>query len=68
MYCITLYKECKGYLNVSTHNKKVKIIKKDLKKGEISVIVESKEDLWYLNYLIDPEDEIKGRTVRKIKE
>ncbi len=45
----------------------MKIFKKDLKKGEIGLIVEDKEDLWYLNYLIDPEDEIKGRTIRKIK-
>ncbi len=45
----------------------MKILKKDLKKGEIVLMVEGKEDLWYLNYLIEPEDIIKGRTIRKIK-
>lgn len=45
----------------------MKIFRKDLKKGEIGLVVEDKEDLWYLNYLIDPEDEVKGRTIRKIK-
>lgn len=45
----------------------MKILKKDLKKGEIFLMVESKEDLWYLNYLIEPDDIVKGKTIRKIK-
>ncbi len=45
----------------------MKIVRKNLKKGEIELVVENKEDLWYLNYLIEPDDEIKGKTVRKIK-
>lgn len=45
----------------------MKIVRKNLKKGEIEIVVENPEDLWYLNYMIDRGDEIKGKTVRKIK-
>jgi|FLOH01.1.fsa_nt_gi protein pelota len=45
----------------------MKILKKDLKKGEISFLIENLDDLWVLNQLIEPGDEVKGKTERKIK-
>jgi len=45
----------------------MKIIKSDLRKGEITVKVENLDDLWYLSHIIDKDDIIKGKTVRKIK-
>ena len=39
----------------------------DLKKGEIKVKVENLDDLWYLNQIIEKNDLIKGKTLRKIK-
>jgi protein pelota len=45
----------------------MKIIKQDLRKGEITLKVENMDDLWYLSNMVDPGDYIKGKTVRKIK-
>ena len=45
----------------------MRILKKDLKHGEVSVKVENIDDLWYLSQLIDPADFVKGKTIRKIK-
>jgi protein pelota len=45
----------------------MKIIKQDLRRGEIAVKVENLDDLWYLSHIIDKGDFIKGKTVRKIK-
>lgn len=45
----------------------MKIIKQDLKHGEITVKVENLDDLWYLSHIIDKGDVIKGKTIRKIK-
>lgn len=45
----------------------MKKIKSNLKKGELTLKVESTEDLWHLSGIIDPGDMISGRTVRKIK-
>jgi len=45
----------------------MKIIKQDLKKGQITVKVENLDDLWYLSHIIDKKDLIKGKTSRKIK-
>ena len=45
----------------------MKLLFKDLKKGEIKVKVENQEDLWYLSSILDQKDLIKGRTIRKIK-
>lgn len=39
----------------------------DLKKGEIKVQIENLDDLWYLSTVIEPNDLIKGKTIRKIK-
>jgi protein pelota len=45
----------------------MKIIKQDLKHGEITLKVENSDDLWYLSHIIDVNDVIKGKTIRKIK-
>jgi protein pelota len=45
----------------------MKIIYQNLKKGEIKVKVENLDDLWYLSNIIDPDDLVKGKTLRKIK-
>ena len=38
-----------------------------LKQGFARILVESKDDLWYLTQIIDPSDQVKARTFRKIK-
>ena len=45
----------------------MKIIFKNLKKGEIKVKSENFDDLWYLSNIIDKGDFIRGSTIRKIK-
>jgi len=45
----------------------MKITHKNLKQGEIKVLVETPEDLWYLSQIIDAGDAVKGKTPRKIK-
>lgn len=45
----------------------MKIIYKNLKKGELKVKLESLDDLWYLSHIIDPNDLVTARTIRKIK-
>jgi len=45
----------------------MKLINKNLKKGELKVKIENLDDLWYLSAVIDPNDIIKGKTVRKLK-
>ena len=39
----------------------------NLKKGEIKLQIQNLDDLWCLNQIIDPNDLIKGKTIRKIK-
>lgn len=45
----------------------MRIIHQNLKKGEIKIKVDSPEDLWYLSHMIDANDTISGKTIRKIK-
>jgi protein pelota len=45
----------------------MKLIASNLKKNEIKVRVESLDDLWTLNYVIEKNDLLKARTLRKIK-
>jgi len=45
----------------------MQIIKKNLRQGEVTVKVNSQEDLWFLNQVIEEDDLIRGRTERKIK-
>ncbi|MBU1199032.1 MAG: mRNA surveillance protein pelota [Nanoarchaeota archaeon] len=45
----------------------MQIIKKNLKQGEVTIKVNSPEDLWFLSQVIEADDSIKGKTERKIK-
>ncbi len=45
----------------------MKIVHKDLRKGEIKVKTENLDDLWYLSNIIEPGDILRGKTIRKIK-
>lgn len=45
----------------------MKIIKKNLKKQELTVKIENFDDLWIISQLISTNDLIKGKTERKIK-
>ncbi len=45
----------------------MKILKKDLRHGEVKLLVETPEDVWYVSQVLDPGDIIKGKTPRKIK-
>jgi len=46
---------------------KMKIIHKNLKAGEVKLLIEHAEDLWLLSQLVDAGDVLKGQTVRKLK-
>lgn len=46
---------------------KMEQISSNLKKGEITLKIQNKEDLWYLNTIIGEGDYVRGKTVRKIK-
>jgi protein pelota len=43
------------------------IINQNLKRGDIKLKIENLDDLWYLSHIIDKNDFVKGKTVRKIK-
>ena len=45
----------------------MRLIKQNFKKGFVIVKIENLDDLWYLSEIIEPGDEIKARTFRKIK-
>ena len=45
----------------------MKLIYSNLKKGEIKVLTQNLDDLWYLSTIIEPKDLIHGKTLRKIK-
>ncbi len=45
----------------------MKLIHQDFKHGEVKFEITSPEDLWFLTYVIEPGDIIKGKTLRKIK-
>jgi len=45
----------------------MKLIHTNIKKGIVKVKIENGDDLWYLSHIIDKEDIIKGKTIRKIK-
>lgn len=46
---------------------KMKLLHKDLKHGKIKIKVDSLDDLWYLNAMIEENDRVSGATERKIK-
>lgn len=45
----------------------MKVIFKNLKTGEIKLLAQTLDDLWYLSQVIDEGDLVTGRTERKIK-
>jgi protein pelota len=45
----------------------MKILSKNLKKGYVKLQIETLDDLWYLSYIVDQGDFVKGETFRKIK-
>ncbi len=45
----------------------MKLLYFNLKKGEIKVLSQSLDDLWYLSNIIEPKDIVQGKTFRKIK-
>ncbi len=45
----------------------MKLLYSNLKKGEIKVISQNLDDLWYLSNIIEPNDFVSGKTFRKIK-
>jgi protein pelota len=45
----------------------MKLMKKDLKHGIVSIISQTNDDLWYLSQIIAPKDIVTGKTERKIK-
>jgi len=45
----------------------MKLLHSNLKKGEVRVLTQSLDDLWYLSAIIEPKDIVQGKTLRKIK-
>ncbi len=45
----------------------MKILKQNLRKGEVIVAVQSVDDLWHLSQIIEAGDFVTGKTTRKIK-
>ena len=45
----------------------MKIIHSDFRHGEVKILVENQDDLWCLSQVIENSDNIKGKTLRKIK-
>jgi len=45
----------------------MKLLYSNLKNGEVKVLTQNLDDLWYLSTIIEPKDIAKGRTLRKIK-
>jgi len=45
----------------------MKLLHSNLKKGEIKVLTQNLDDLWYLSTIIEPGDLIEGKTLRKVK-
>src|SRR3972149_4017479 len=51
-----------------SHRQRVmKIVEKNLRQGEVKVLVETGEDVWFVAQVIDPGDIVKGKTLRKLK-
>ncbi len=45
----------------------MKVIFKNIKNGELKLKVDNQDDLWALSQIVEPEDLITGKTIRKIK-
>ncbi|MBI2655446.1 hypothetical protein HYX06_03420 [Candidatus Woesearchaeota archaeon] len=45
----------------------MKLLHSNLKKGEMKVLSQNLDDLWYLSNIIEPKDIVQGKTLRKIR-
>src|SRR3989338_3194877 len=45
----------------------MKLLHSNLKKGEVKVLTQNLDDLWYLSAIVEPRDIVQGKTLRKIK-
>jgi protein pelota len=45
----------------------MKIIHRNLRAGEVKVVIESLDDLWYLSNIVRPNDLVKAKTERRLK-
>ena len=45
----------------------MKLLYSNLKKGEVKVLTQNLDDIWYLSTIIEPNDMLQGKTLRKIK-
>ncbi|MBI2656995.1 mRNA surveillance protein pelota [Candidatus Woesearchaeota archaeon] len=45
----------------------MKLLYSNLKRGEVKVLTQNLDDLWYLSTIVEPKDTVKGKTLRKIK-
>ncbi len=45
----------------------MKLLYSNLKKGEVKLLTQNLDDLWYLSTIIEPKDIVQGKTLRKIK-
>ena len=45
----------------------MKLLYSNLKKGEVKVLTQNLDDLWYLSTIVEPADIVQGKTLRKIK-
>ena len=45
----------------------MKLLYSNLKRGEVKVLTQNLDDLWYLSTIIEPQDVVQGKTLRKIK-
>ena len=45
----------------------MKLLHSNLKKGEVKLLAQNLDDLWYLSTIIEPRDFVQGKTLRKIK-
>jgi protein pelota len=45
----------------------MKLLHSDFKKGQVKIKTENLDDLWYLNQVIETNDLVQGKTLRKIK-
>jgi len=45
----------------------MKLLHSNLRKGEVKVLTQNLDDLWYLSTIIEPDDFVQGKTLRKIK-
>ena len=45
----------------------MKLLHYNLRKGEIKILTQNLDDLWYLSTIIEPNDIAQGKTLRKVK-